>query len=229
MKSAKLTKGILIAVEGVDGAGKTTQAEYLRDYFARKGYKTHLFKEPTKGKYGLQIRELAAKGRDHMTPEQEFELFLKDRKEDCELNIKPALDNHDIVFMDRYYFSSMAYQGALGMDMEYIRTENEKIAIVPDLVIIFDLAVKIGLSRIRNNRNETPNHFEKESYLEDVRKNFLQMSAPYIQRIDAADDEDTVSKKLVNIIKDVITPYIVEDTTQQDLFSPGGTFKISKN
>ena len=213
----KLHKGILIAIEGIDGAGKTTQTIRLRDYFTQKGFQVHSFKEPTDGEYGQQIKSLSRFGR-HLSPKEEFELFLNDRIEDCKLNITPSLSKNNLVFMDRYYFSNIAYQGALGLDTDYIIKRNESVAPVPDLVIVLDVAPKIGLSRILHSRKEQHNHFEREDYLGEVRKIFLKLEAPYIQIVDGTSDEDTVFNKLKNIIQDIIAPHSSEDDSQIDLF-----------
>lgn len=207
MPKLTLDKGILIAIEGIDGAGKTSQTIRLRKYFEALGFDVDNFKEPTDGPYGKEIKELAIHGRNSVTPEHELELFLKDRAEDCEKNIKPALDKNKLVFLDRYYFSSVAYQGALGLDKNDILRRNEEIAIVPDLTIIIDVAVKIGLSRIEKYRKEKHNHFEKANYLEKVRRLFLEMKMPNIQIIDGSRDEETVFNNLKNIVTDIIVPH----------------------
>lgn len=217
----KLSKGLLIAIEGIDGAGKTTQVQRLSDHFRRLGYAVAAFKEPTDGDYGQKIRDLAKFGRHTVTPEEEFELFLNDRREDCRLNILPALEAKRLVFMDRYYFSNAAYQGALGLDKNYIIKRNEEFAPVPDLVIILDLAARVGLSRIENFRKEERNHFEKEDYLNKVRKVFRQMDFPYLQKIDASRDEDSVFVHLRNILQNIIPPFVLPDSYQENLFDDG--------
>jgi len=218
MKKYKLTKGILIAIEGIDGAGKTTQVQMISDYYKKEGFQVSRFREPTRGPYGQMIRELAMKGRDHVSAQEEFELFIKDREEDCNLNIGPALDRKELVIMDRYYFSSIAYQGALGLDVKYIQEENEKIAIKPDLVIILDCAVKIGLNRIMDFRNEIPNHFEQEELLEKSREIFNKMHDSNIQIIDSSRNEDEIYGHLKNIVTGITAPYTVEEKAQRDLF-----------
>lgn len=214
----KLSKGLLIAIEGIDGAGKTTQVQRLSEHYKRHGYDVATFKEPTDGQFGQQIRMLAKFGRHTVTPNEEFELFLKDRIEDCDINIRPALEINKLVFMDRYYFSNMAYQGALGVDRNYILNRNEEIAPIPELVIFLDVAARVGLSRIKNFRKEDNNHFEQEDYLNKVRKVFRQMDFPYLQRVEGSRDEDTVFINLRNIVQDVISPFIIPDSYQVDLF-----------
>ncbi|NOX38391.1 MAG: dTMP kinase [Calditrichaeota bacterium] len=199
---------MLIAIEGIDGAGKTTQIELLKNYYTKQNIRVAVFKEPSDSPYGKKIKELAINGRYKVSPKEEFLLFLNDRIYDCEKNIKPALNKKMLVFMDRYYFSSIAYQSARGLDKKMILKENEKIAVRPDLVIILDVAVKIGLSRIRHLRNESINLFEQEEYLEKVREIFLSMKASYVQIVDASRKKEEVFENLKNIINDIINPYL---------------------
>ncbi len=213
----KLAKGILIAIEGIDGAGKTTQVLRLRNYFSEVGIPVANFKEPTDGEYGNQIRTLSRHGR-HLSPKDEFEIFLNDRIEDCKLNINPALEQNKLVLMDRYYFSNIAYQSVLGLEIDYIVQKNEEIAPIPDLVIILDVAAKVGLNRILYSRKEEHNHFEREDYLNSVRKVFRNLDAPYIQLIDATADADTIFSQLKNIIQDMVAPHRRENYSQFDLF-----------
>ncbi len=167
----KLSKGFLVAIEGIDGAGKTTQAVLLEESLKKEGYPVLRLKEPGNSIYGDKIREIALKGRENISPQEEFELFLKDRMEDVKKNIRPALDAGKIVIMDRYYFSNIAYQGALGLDPFEIQRKNEEIAPRPDLTIILDITPGEAVRRIKN-RNEPPNEFEREKYLAEVRAIF---------------------------------------------------------
>ena len=219
LKKYILSKGVLIAIEGIDGAGKTTMVNRLKEHFTRLHYSVSTFKEPTDGKYGQKIRKLSEGGREDTSPIGEMELFLLDRKEDCEKNVTPALDRNELVIMDRYYFSSIAYQGSRGLDLRVIQKENEKIAIKPDMVIILDCAVNIGLTRIEFIRGDIPNHFEKEEHLEKARTIFKQMQAPYIQEIDSSPSEDRVFEHLKHIVTGILIPFSKEISDQPDLFS----------
>jgi dTMP kinase len=171
---AKLEKGILITIEGIDGLGKTTQARLLGEFLRKKGYEVVELREPTDGYWGRKIRELTKKGRD-ISPYEECQWFVKDRVDDVRDNIKPALEANRIVIMDRYYYSNMAYQSALGLNMEKIREVNEAFAPRPDLVIILDAPPITGLDRITNKRKEDLNFFETPDYQNKVRGNFLGM------------------------------------------------------
>lgn len=167
-------KGVLITIEGIDGVGKTTQTGLLSKYLKNKGHVVVHLREPTDGFWGKKIKNLSKRGRT-ASPEEECQWFLNDRKEDVEKNINPALAEGKIVVMDRYYYSTMAYQGALGLDVEKIRQKNEGFAPKPDLVIILDAPPKTGLERITKGRNEELNYFESLEYQEKVRAIFLSM------------------------------------------------------
>jgi dTMP kinase len=161
--------GYLIAIEGIDGAGKTTQAHHLQAAIARRNLTVVRTKEPTTGHYGQVLRDSALTGR--LSLEEEVETFINDRREHVENTINPHLREGHIVIVDRYYFSNMAYQGARGMDPHAIMTRNEEFAPEPDLLVLLDLDPKIGLQRIRL-RGDRANHFETTDTLEKARDIF---------------------------------------------------------
>lgn len=186
MNEKQLKKGIFIAFEGIDGAGKSLQARLCLERLTKEGYSAVLLREPTNGPIGQKIRALAQQGRDKIQPIEEFKLFLEDRREDVKLNIEPALNEKKIVLIDRYYYSSIAYQGALGLDPEFIRTENEKIAIRPDRVYYLSIPLELSAGRIVESRRMTLDLFEKEDYLKKVKAIFDSMKYPEILKIDAS-------------------------------------------
>ena len=102
---------MLINLEGIDGCGKSTQSQFLMEKFESDNEKTILLKEPTNGKYGQMLWNMLS-GKIEATTEEILELFVLDRKEHVNKKIKPALDEGKIVLMDRYYYSTMAYQAA---------------------------------------------------------------------------------------------------------------------
>lgn len=198
-------KGILIAIEGIDGAGKTTQAKILYDKLKQEKYDVCLLHEPTESKWGKEIDEIAKNGRRKVEPQREFKLFYLDRKKDVEENILPALRKNKIIIMDRYYFSSVAYQGALGLDPDFIEKENEKIAPRPLLTIILDAPPRIALSRIKN-RDKTPNHFEREKYLAKVRNIFKKRfeDRADVVILDGSQSIDTMASEIMNILSPIL-------------------------
>jgi len=162
---------MLIAIEGIDGSGKSTIVKFIAKELKKRGFDVITFKEPTDSEWGKKIKELL-KNRN-VKPEEELELFLKDREYDVKNNILPALKSGKIVLMDRYYYSTIAYQGALGLDIEEIKEMNERIAPKPDLVIVLDVKPEIAMSRIKAKRK--PDRFENLEYLKKVREIFLKL------------------------------------------------------
>jgi dTMP kinase len=166
----RLKKGLLIVFEGIDGAGKATQARLLLGKLRAIGCEVVSFREPTRGKWGRAIKRMA-KTAGSLTPKEELDLFVRDRRENVRKNLKPALAAKKVVILDRYYFSTIAYQGAKGIDPVYIRRLNERFAVKPDLVFILDIAAGRGLGRIRKRKRKDL-LFERERYLARVRRIF---------------------------------------------------------
>lgn len=197
-------RGLLVAFEGVDGAGKTSQAKLAVEYLQGLGHQAVYLKEPTDGPIGRKLRQMMVSNtdRDYM---EEFRLFLEDRAEDVRLNIRPVLEAGGIVCIDRYYISSMAYQGALGLDPEFIRQENEKIAPRPDLILLFSLPLEESLRRITASRPEGQNLFELREYQEKVQAIFNAMQMPNVVRVDASRTFEQVQRTVQELIGAALT------------------------
>ena len=193
--TAPIPHGFLFAVEGIDGSGKTTQAQRLARYCQEKGLSYILSKEPTSGKYGQLIRNSASRGR--LSVEEEIEILLKDRREHVEQVIQPALNEKKVVILDRYYFSNAAYQGAQCVDPEVILSRNEAFAPQPDLLVILDISPQTGLQRIRE-RGDEPNKFETLDSLERARAIFSQIDRPYKVALNGEDAVDMIGSALMH-------------------------------
>lgn len=182
----KLEKGILVAIEGIDGSGKTTEAKLLRDFLKQEGYPVTLFLEPTKGKWGG---------------------FYFSREEDAKNKLKPVLDDKKIVIMDRFYMSSVAYQGALGLNPDLIEKESKAIAPMPDLTIILDLPPRVALSRIENNRTSKLSAFE--GYLGKVRKIYIKRYSGRldVKIIDASSPPNAILTQILNALRPIIAKH----------------------
>lgn len=198
----KLKQGILIVFEGIDGSGKTTQADILTRNLRKKGVDAVYFREPSKGKWGHLIKRKALIA-DSLSPQEELALFLKDRKDNVEKNLKPALRQKKAVILDRYYFSTMAYQGARGINPERIRRDNEKFAVRPDMVFILDVEASKGLKRIED-RKKKDMLFEKEEYLVKVREIFRSIKGKNIFHIDGMRAVQDISRKIEEVVLDYI-------------------------
>lgn len=193
----ELKKGVLIVFEGIDGAGKSTQAEILLKKLDELGYSVVYFREPSESKWGREIKR-KAKFAGSLTPEEELELFQKDREENVKTNLKPSLERKEVIILDRYYFSTIAYQGAKGIDPESIRKRNEAFAVRPDLVLILDVAAGQGLERIED-RGQKDMLFEREEYLVKVRQLFKSLQGDNIYHIDATLSIEHIAKQIENI------------------------------
>lgn len=190
MIKQKVSGGLLVVVEGLDGAGKSSVMKQLAAYCEERGISVVLSREPTDGQWGKQIRASALTGR--LPLEEEFELFIRDREDHVARLILPELEKGSVVILDRYYFSSAAYQGARGLDPEQILARNEAFAPAPDLVLLLDCTAEVSLERIRK-RGSVPDEFERLDALEAVRRIFLGIKRPFIQVVDAGKSAEEVT------------------------------------
>ncbi|MBK1881366.1 dTMP kinase [Luteolibacter pohnpeiensis] len=197
-----MNQGYCIAFEGIDGTGKSTHSNRLAQSLREKGYEVVVDHEPTNGPWGRKLRESAATGR--LSSEQELEYFLNDRKQHVEELIQPSMAAGKIVILDRYYFSTMAYQGARGFDPVEIRKMNEEFAPVPDLVVIMDLTVDDALARI-GARGDIANEFEKRDNLEKCREIFLGLvPEKFVRLVSSNAPEAEVSARIDTLVDQLL-------------------------
>ena len=197
-----MNRGLLIVFEGIDGSGKSTQCRMLADLLNKKGIANISLAEPTRGKWGIKIRQLLTKGRNGISSNEELEWFMNDRREDMKQNIEPALKAGKVVLMDRYYFSTAAYQGALGFDPEKIRVDNERFAPIPDRVLIFHNSPEKSLERIESSREEK-SAFEKRDYLIEVQTIFKSFTGPNIRYVSSDSSLEKVYEQVLCEVQDL--------------------------
>jgi len=197
-----LKRGILIIFEGIDGTGKSTQCGLLAKWLDEMQVPNIALAEPTRGAWGMKIRQLLSDGRQGISPQEELSWFNNDRREDIERNILPALKENMVVLMDRYYFSTAAYQGALGLEPDQIRLENEKFAPIPDRVLIFLASPEKCLKRIESSRGQK-SAFEKLDYLINVQEIFKSFNGPNIRFIKSVGSVSEVHEKVLTEIDDL--------------------------
>lgn len=175
--------GLLIAFEGIDGTGKSSQLPLLASWLREQGCQVIETREPTTGPYGQQIRQLY-RNRDQVSREHELELFVLDRRQHVSECILPALHQGQVVLTDRYYFSTAAYQGAAGCDPAEIFVRN-RFAPEPDLVLLLTMPPTESMHRIQGLRGEDLNDFEQQDQLEKVAALFASFHQHCIVRIAA--------------------------------------------
>ena len=202
-----LKKGILIVFEGIDGSGKSVQGQLLQEKLQDKGFDVVSFQEPSGSKWGLEIKNKALYP-DSLSPEEELDLFVKDRRENVAKNLKPALEAKKVVILDRYYYSTISYQGARGIDTERIRKINEQFAPQADLVFILDIDSRAGLDRIKDRKNKE-RLFEREDYLVKVAQIFRSFRGKNIIHVDALETAEEISQKIEKIVLSYLKKYMV--------------------
>ena len=171
------TKGVFIVFEGGEGIGKTTQAKLLKAWLEQEGESVVLSREPGGSELGIEIRKiLLSHSTGEISPRAEALLYAADRAHHVHDVIRPALAQGDVVISDRYFDSSIAYQGAgrvlePGEVARISRWATE--SLFPTLTIIIDLPAEIGLARLRNkDRLEA----QPIDFHERVRQEFLQLA-----------------------------------------------------
>jgi dTMP kinase len=197
-------RGVLIALEGVDGSGKTTQALSLAAALARMGRRVLFTQEPTFGPAGRRLRDYLAGKDRHLNAQEELDLFQADRREHVADTIRPALSSGWIVITDRYYYSSAAYQGALGLDPRAIIAASETFAPRPDLVVIFTLPLPVALARRQGAHGGEVQLTEVPAYLEKVAALYDTFQDPHLVRLDAAAPPSEVLGRLLNLTMDTL-------------------------
>ena len=192
--------GVLVNLEGIDGCGKSTQSKLLLEKLEGEGEKVIILKEPTKRPHGQKLWDVLH-GKRKATNEEILELFVLDRIQHVEEKIQPALDDGTVILMDRYYYSSMAYQVAGGIDVEEIR-EKHVFAPKPDVVLIFDLPVSVALERVKGHSDA--DEFEKEEHLEKVRVAYLDLeNDPLVRIVDATRTPEEIFEDVWRLVSEV--------------------------
>ena len=174
--------GRLIAFEGLDGSGKSTQLERLAARLRAAGCDAVTTREPTEFPSGQRIREMARSG-EELDPEEELRWFIEDRRVHVAEVIAPALRAGRIVLTDRYYLSTVAYQGARGLDYEQILADSEAEFPIPDLVVLLEIDPQKAFERVHARGSEIEGVFEQREFLSRVASVFDALDCSYLERV----------------------------------------------
>jgi len=166
-------RGILICIEGLDKSGKTTQSLLLVEALKREGFDAVYTSEPSSGEIGKFIKRYVLGQKEKRIPvAAEALLFAADRAEHVEREIKPLLEEGKIVISDRYVYSSIAYQGAAGLDIGWIEEINRMVP-EPDLALYIDVPVEVVIRRFKKRKDRTI--MENPEVQRNVREIYLKL------------------------------------------------------
>lgn len=193
-------RGRLLALEGLDGSGKSTQAERIARALRDAGREVDLTREPTDGAMGRRIRAMARSG-EAVAPAEELRWFVADRREHVERVIEPALAAGRWVVTDRYFLSTVAYQGARGLDWREILAASERDFPLPDVALVFEIDPRGGLARVRARGATSEPVFERADYLASVAAIFAAIDRPYVVRVDAEGPVEEVTSRALATLR----------------------------
>ena len=189
-----MTMGIFITFEGIEGSGKTTQIDLLKEYLLEKNYRVEITREPGGTSIGKQIRRILLDNNNKkISGETELLLSLADRVQHLQEVILPALKEDKIVLCDRFSDSTLAYQGyGRKIDLGLIENLHQTVLgeIKPDLTILLDIDISKGLKRaetrnLQRKESEREERFEKEKleFHQRVRNGYLELAKKNRERI----------------------------------------------
>jgi len=195
-------KGFFIVIEGLDGSGKTTQATILAKKLCRN-HNIMLTAEPSRGKIGTFIRESYLYEEKRLPTEVEALLFAADRIDHIQKEVKPALDEGKLVICDRYVYSSLAYQGSTGLNLDWIKSINS-LALQPDFAILIDVAPELVLKRLKRKKSVMET-LETQRKVREVYLKFQEKGELFRINGDKAKDvvADELYAKVLDLLKTV--------------------------
>jgi len=189
-------RGIFICVEGLDGCGKTTQTKLLVRRLRKKGYDVTYTAEPSRGEIGSFIKKYCLHGLERVSSVVEALLFAADRFVHVEKEVIPALDEGKLVVSDRYVYSSLAYQGAAGLDVKWIETINEH-AMRPDLAIFIDVEPETVIQRLKPKKS-VMEKLETQREVQEVYMKFVEKGG--LVRINGNKSKGEVADDILRVV-----------------------------
>ena len=193
-------KGIFICIEGLDGSGKTTHAHRIVRNLQKKGFDAVYTTEPSRGELGKFIRASILQGKKRVPRVVEALLFAVDRVEHLEKMVKPALEEGKIVISDRCVYSSLAYQGAAGLDLEWIEEIN-RMALPPDLALYIDVPPEVVVERIKRKKS-VMERLETQRKVREVYMKYVKNGK--LVPVDGDKRKGEVAQNILNVILDFL-------------------------
>lgn len=203
----KVTKGLFITFEGPEGSGKSTQSRKMLEELSSKGYDCVHTREPGGTSVGKRIREvLLDKDEIKLSSSAELFLFEADRAQHVRNIIRPAMEEKRIVLCDRFNTATFAYQGyGLGVDMDLIKKIDDSATggLKPDLTILFDIDVEIGISRATAGREADKMEKRGLEFHEKVREGYLKIAEEDPDRIKVIKVDGKIDQTFEEVKKEV--------------------------
>ena len=196
-------QGLFISFEGIDGVGKSTQADLMESYLGGRGLEVVRTLEPGGTELGVEIRHLLLHRKGEVSVRSEALLYAADRAHHVASKIRPALAKGQIVISDRFLDSSVAYQGA-GRQLDLTEVRDLSLwavdNLLPDLTVLLDLDAEAASIR-RGQTGAEPDRLEREkiSFFEAARDTYKQLAAAEPKRfhlVDASQDPDSIWKQI---------------------------------
>lgn len=187
--------GKFITLEGVDGAGKTSHIEFIKEYLTNLKLDFIMTREPGGTELGERLREILL--HDEMTPKTETILMFAARNEHIERVIRPGLTSGAIVISDRFTDASYAYQsGGKGVEDEEIDVLKDLVQknLQPDLTFLFDLPVEVSIKRLKKTRKLDKFEKEEKDFHENVRKKYLMIAKNNPKRFSVLNSEKSIDE-----------------------------------
>ncbi len=209
-------EGLFITFEGLEGAGKSTQAQLLADRLTTEGYPVTLVREPGGTRVGEALRNILADSDfDDMTPLTEVFLFAASRSQLVEQLIRPKLGEGTIVICDRFYDATLAYQGyGRGVHPTQIREISDICSwgVRPDLTFLIDIEPAHGLQRVRTRSVETltkMDRFEQldMAFYERVREGYMMIAQEEAFRfriLDGSGEAQPLATRIADLTMDMV-------------------------
>ncbi|UCC34107.1 MAG: dTMP kinase [Candidatus Bathyarchaeota archaeon] len=191
-------RGRFFCIEGLDASGKTTHARQLVRDLRKKGFDAIYTTEPSPDKIGEFTRAYVLQRKRRVPIAVEALLFAADRVNHVETWIKPALQKGRIVICDRYVYSSLAYQGAAGLDLEWIKEVNRN-AITPDLAIYLAIPPEAVVERI-TWRKSVMEKLQIQRRVQEIYKRLLEDGL--LVQVEGDRPKDEVSKDILAVALD---------------------------
>ena len=189
-------RGVFICIEGLDGCGKTTQAKLLVKKLKRE-YNAVYTAEPSRGQIGKLIKKHCLLASKRGSVQIEALLFAADRVEHLDREVLPALLNGQIVVSDRYVYSSYAYQGGAGLDLNWIEIIN-KHAVKPDLALFIDVDPRTVVQRLKRKKSVMEN-LETQLRVREIYLKYVENGA--LLKIDGNKSKREVTKEIWQVVK----------------------------